>query len=396
MGYPSLGGGMGNKYSQLRKFVAPEIIFGLGARVLAGQYVKNFGAGKTLIVSDPGVEEAGWLQKVKRNLDEENIDSTTYTAVSPNPRETEVMEAASLYLDENCDTIIAVGGGSPMDLAKAVAIVVTNGGHILDYEGIDKIRQNVPPLILIPTTAGSSADVSQFTIITNQQERVKIAIISKTIVPDVALIDPETTMTMDSSLIAFTGIDALVHAIEAYVSTAHSPLTNIHAIEAIKLINTYLPTAIQEPENYQIREHIMRASMEAGLAFSNAILGAVHAMSHSLGGYLDLPHGECNAILLDNVIDFNFETSVERYTEIAEAMGVQTTGMSNSDIKHGLVSRVVDLKKQVGISHKLESVGVRKNDIPVLAGKAVKDACLLTNPRTANQRDLEVIYEEAL
>lgn len=387
---------MADQLISLRKFVAPEILFGKGARHLAGQYVGNFGASKTFVVSDTGVQQAGWLEELENTLQQEMIDHTTYIKVSPNPREEEVMAAAALYLAEKCDTIIAIGGGSAMDLAKAVAIVVTNGGHILDYEGVDKISQAVPPLVLIPTTAGSSADVSQFTIITNQQERVKIAIISKTIVPDVALIDPETTMTMGKDLTAFTGIDALVHAIEAFVSTAHSPLTDIHAIEAIKLINTCLPAVIESPGNYTLREHIMRASMEAGLAFSNAILGAVHAMAHSLGGYMDLPHGECNAILLEHVINFNFEAAPERYIKIAEIMEIPINGVAQQDIKQALINHIITLKAQVGISHKLESVGVKSADIPTLAGKAVQDACLLTNPRPATKQDLEVVYGEAL
>lgn len=391
-----MGADMGSSFSTLRKFVSPEIIFGGGARKLAGQYVANFGASKTLVVSDKGVKEAGWLEEILQSLEQEKIACAVFTDVSPNPRETQVMAAAQMYLEEGCDTIVAVGGGSAMDLAKAAAIVVTNGGHILDYEGVDKIRQAVPPLVLIPTTAGSSADVSQFTIITNQSERVKIAIISKTIVPDVALIDPETTLSMSPKLTAETGIDALVHAIEAFVSTAHSPLTDIHAIEAIKLINAHLPAAVQNPSDYLIRENIMRASMEAGLAFSNAILGAVHAMAHSLGGYMDLPHGECNAILLENVIDFNFDRAADRYTIIAEAMKIPVKGLTSSEIKKAMVAHIIELKKMVGISHKLESVGVNKSDIPALAGKAKKDACLLTNPRKAEQRDIEVLYEEAL
>lgn len=387
---------MSKHLSNLRKFVAPEIIFGQGARLLVSQYVKNFGGSRTLLVSDPGVKTAGWLKETEDALTNENIPYSLFTDVSPNPRETQVMAGAALYLEEKCDTVVCIGGGSAMDLAKAVAIVVSNGGDILDYEGIDKIQYAVPPLILIPTTAGSSADVSQFTIITNQQEKVKIAIISKTIVPDVALIDPATTLSMDPFLTACTGIDALVHAIEAFVSTVSSPITDIHAIEAIKLINTHLPTAVQQPDNYAIREHIMRASMEAGLAFSNAVLGAVHAMAHSLGGYMDLPHGECNAILLDNIIDFNFEAAPERFLAIASAMNLDLRGMTTNTAKRSLLDHIIQLKRQVGISHKLEKVGVKKSDLPTLAAKAVQDACLLTNPRKANQRDLEVIYEEAL
>jgi len=187
-----------------------------------------------------------------------------------------------------------------------------------------------------------------------------------------------------------------VHAIEAYVSKVASPLTDIHALEAIKLINTYLPQAVKEPENNKIREQVMRASMEAGLAFSNAILGAVHAMSHSLGGYMDLPHGECNAILLDNIIDYNFSASPRKFTQIARTMDLKVDGLSEKEVKNSLLSHIVAFKKEIAISHKLQEVGVKSADIPILAKKAIHDACLLTNPRKANQRDIEVIYEEAL
>lgn len=387
---------MANPISSLRKFVAPEIVFGNGARLMAGQYAKNFGGTRAMLVSDSGVKIAGWLREAKENLTEAGISYSLFTDVSPNPRETQVMACAELYLQEKCDLIVAIGGGSAMDLAKGAAVVAANGAHILDYEGIDKISRPVPPLILIPTTAGSSADVSQFTIITNQQERVKVAIISKTIVPDIALIDPHTTTSMDPFLTACTGMDALVHAIEAFVSSASSPITDIHALEAIRLVNKYLPLAVKQPDNYAIRENIMRASMEAGLAFSNAILGAVHAMAHSLGGYLDLPHGECNAILLDRVVSFNYNIAPEKFSRVAETMGLDLRGLSSKEIKNTLISQIITLKNSVGIAHSLGSVGVRSDDIPVLAEKAVKDACLLTNPRKASKRDIEVLYEEAL
>ncbi len=387
---------MANEISSLRKFVALEIIIGAGARLLAAQYTENFGGKKVLLISDPGVQKAGWLGEIEKSLSEAGINYSLYTNVSPNPREEEVMTGAELYQSDLCDTILCIGGGSAMDLAKGVGIVSTNGGHILDYEGIDKINAPVPPMIFIPTTAGSSADVSQFAIINNQSERVKIAIISKMIVPDVALIDPLTTLTMDPFLTACTGVDALVHAIEAFVSRASSPITDIHAIEAIRLLTKNLPQAVAEPSNEQVREIIMRASMEAGLAFSNAILGAVHAMSHSLGGYLDLPHGECNAILLDDIVDFNFFETPEKFIVIAKNMDVETKNRTGSEIKKDLLQRITRLKEDVGITHRLEKVGVNISDIPILAKKALNDACLLTNPRKANKRDLEVIYEQAL
>lgn len=381
---------------ELRKFVAPEIIFGCGSRHLAGKYVKNFGVSKVMLVTDPGVIAAGWAKDVQKALESENIQYTVYSDVTPNPRSNEVMEGAEIFKRENCSAIVAVGGGSPMDCAKGIGIVSTNNQNILLFEGVDMIHSPVPPLVFVPTTSGTSADVSQFAIINNREELVKIAIVSKTIVPDVALIDPETVLTMDSYLTACTGMDALVHAIEAFVSTANSPMTDLHALEAIRLINTYLPQVIQNEADLALREQVMLGSMNAGLAFSNAILGAVHALSHSLGGFLDLPHGECNSILLDHVIDFNFDFARERYIKIADILGIDNRGLTPKAIKKRLIEHILKMKIDLGITRKLQQAGVKNADIPILAKKAHKDACLVTNPREANPRDIEVIYESAL
>jgi len=382
--------------SELRKFVAPELIFGDGAIDLVGRYAANLGARKVLLVTDPRVIQAGWSGLVSDNLDSAAIEPVIFSAVSPNPRAEEVMEGVEAFRANNCGLIVAVGGGSPMDCAKGIGIVSSNGGHILDYEGIDNVPAPGPPLICIPTTAGTSADVSQFSIITNRQERVKIAIISKTVVPDISLIDPATTLSMDNFLTACTGIDALVHAIEAYVSTAHSPLFDLHALEAIRLIHENLLKVLQSPDNLELRGLLMRASLEAGLAFSNASLGAVHAMAHSLGGYLDLPHGECNAILLDHVMAYNFPEAGDRYVRIGEAMQLDLRGLPLKKRRTAILAEVARLKKVAGITHSLADHGTSSSDVPILAKKAIKDPCMVTNPMRANQRDIEVIYEEAL
>lgn len=387
---------MSNAISNLRKFVSPEIIFGAGARKTAGNYARSFGSRKVFLVSDPGVVAAGWLTDVRHSLEDEGIECVTFTEVSPNPRTEEVMAGAELYRSEQCDVIVAVGGGSPMDCAKGVGIVSANGGHILDYEGIDTIHLPIPPLIFIPTTAGTSADVSQFAIISDQAEKVKISIVSKAVVPDVALIDPETTSTMDSFLTACTGVDAMVHAIEAFVSTGAGPLTDMHALDAIRLIHQNLPALVADTANPALREAVMLGSMKAGLAFSNAILGAVHAMSHSLGGYLDLPHGLCNAMLLEHVIDFNYQNATDRYRVIADTLELETKNQSSQQIRRALVDKVVALKREVGLTQTLSQQGVRTLDLPQLSEKAMADLCILTNPRPSNKRDLEVVYEEAL
>ncbi|MBS3805158.1 MAG: iron-containing alcohol dehydrogenase [Oleiphilaceae bacterium] len=387
---------MSHDISGLRKFVSPEIVFGAGSRKAVVNFANNFGARKILLVSDPGVRAAGWVDEIESLLTDGGLSHVSFTGVSSNPRVDEVMAGAELYKSADCDVIVAIGGGSPMDCAKGIGIVCAHGGSILDFEGVDTIRMPSPPIILIPTTAGTSADVSQFAIISDPQRRFKFSIISKAVVPDVSLIDPEVTETMDEFLTACTGVDALVHAIEAYVSTGSGPLTDTHALEAIRLISLHLEPLVKNPSDSQLREHIMLASMQAGLAFSNAILGAVHAMSHSLGGYLDLPHGLCNAMLLEHVIAYNFPSAEERFKRVAEAMGIDTRGMTMTTVKQQLMERVILLKRAVGLEAKLAKLGVTVADIPHLSGFAMQDPCIVTNPRKSCRRDVEVVYEEAL
>lgn len=381
---------------ELRKFVAPEFVFGAGALGLAGRYARNFGARKVLVVTDSGVIGTGMVETLVANVAAEGVESVVFSAISANPRATEVMDGAEFYRAHGCDVIIAIGGGSPMDCAKGIAIVTTNDQDILCFEGIDNVPVPGPPLICIPTTAGTSADVSQFAIISDRNEHVKKAIISKATVPDVALIDPVTTLSMNAHLTACTGIDALVHAVEAYVSTASSPLLDLHALEAIRLIATHLENVIAHPDNLEGRGWIMLGSLEAGLAFSNASLGAVHAMAHSLGGYLDMAHGECNAILLDHVMAFNYPKASAKYRNIGRAFGLDLDGISAEEIRHRVLAEIARFKKAVGITSTLGDRGVKMADIPQLARKAMQDPCMVTNPRVPVQQDIETIYAEAL
>lgn len=380
----------------LRKFVMPEVVFGKGARKLAGQYAEKFSLKKVLLVTDKGIIKNGWVEDVVKSLDELGIEYILFTELTPNPKDFEVMLGAESFKNNRCDGIIAIGGGSPMDLAKGVGIISTNGGMIVDYKGVDMITKAIPPMIFIPTTAGTSADVSQFGIISDTKKKIKVAIVSKNIIPDVALIDYETTLTMDNYLTACTGIDAFTHAIEAYVSKASSPLTDIHAIEAINIIYNYLPLIIKEPDNLQYREKLMFASMEAGFAFSNAILGAVHAMAHSLGGLLDLPHGECNGILLNHVVDFNYSSTPDKFNKISEVIGIKMHNYNSQEKKLILFDKLQELKESIGIIKSLKELGVRESDIPLLAHNALNDACIITNPREAAKEDIEKIFYKAM
>jgi len=378
----------------LRKFLAPEIVYGSGALGLAGRHALNLGANKVLIVSDPGVAEHGWTHEVEKSLEEFSLPFVTFLGVTPNPKDYEVMKGVELYRNECCDLIIAVGGGSPMDCAKGIGAVATNNGHITDYEGVDEIDNPAPPLIFIPTTAGTSADVSQFAIITDTSRKVKIAIVSKMAIPDIALVDPMTTVSMPPNLTAETGMDALCHAFEAFVSTAASPLTDMAATSAIRLIFENLHEAYSNPLDLKARDNMMMASLMAGLAFSNASLGLVHAMAHSLGGLQNLPHGECNALLLEKVIDFNYPAASYKYDQLAEPMGIQFTH-SDPLYRSSLISeKVAELRKKVGIVQTLSEKGVSSEDLHQLANFAQQDACLATNPRESTPEIIESIYRK--
>jgi alcohol dehydrogenase class IV len=381
---------------ELRKFVAPEFVIGADARLLAGRYAKNYGARHVLVVTGPHVIQAGWVKDVTASLEDEGIRYTVFSGVSPNPRDHEVMAGAKLYAESGCDAIVAVGGGSPLDCAKGIGIVSSNERDILEFEGVDKIVIPPPPMICIPTTAGTGADVSQFAIINDSKRKVKIAIISKKIVPDIALIDPYPLTTLSPELTAHTGMDAITHSVEAYVSNASSPVTDIHALESIRLMKAHLLSAYQSQKNLEHRYQTMLGSLCAGLAFSNASLGAVHAMAHSLGGLSDLPHGECNALLLEHVMAFNYSACPKRYEAVGQAMGLDIASLGHADKKEQIIAGIRDLREALGVTDRLGDLGVKKADLPALAQNALRDPCMATNPRQPTAKDIERIYEEAL
>lgn len=381
---------------KLCKFVAPEFVYGEDARWLVGRYARNFGARKVLIVTDPGIVAAGWVNDVTASLDDTGLNYAVFPNVSQNPITNEVMEGAALFCDEHCNLIIAVGGGSVIDCAKGIGIVSSNQRHILDFVGIDRVVVPMPPLICIPTTGGSGAEVSQFAVLRDVSRKLKTAIISKAVVPDVALVDPATLRTVTSYIAACSGFDALVHAIEAFISNACSPITDLHALRAIELVNDNMVAFVNDPTDPVAQDGMMQASLEAGLAFTNAILGTVHAMGHSLGGMYNLTHGECNAVLLSHVAFYNYDAVPERFDRIAKIMGLDLRGQPTSAKKTALFDLFLTLRQQVGLKQTLSELGVSRSDIPVLAKTAMQDCSNVTNPRRFTQRDIEVIFEDAI
>lgn len=380
----------------IKKFVTPEIIFGSNAISQVGEACLRLGAKKVLIVSDLGVANAGWLEKIIQTCKDSHLPYATFTDITTNPKDTEVVKGVSVFRENECDAIIGIGGGSVLDVAKAIAILATNSGKISDYEGIDKIEKPLPPMVMVMTTAGSGSEVSQFSIIVDSERKRKMIIVSKTLVPDIAIIDPFTLMTKDSALTASTGMDVLTHAIEAYVSIAATPLTDVQAKNALYLVTNYLRPSVASKTNMEAKEAMAMASLQAGLAFSNAILGAAHAISHAIGGRFPLPHGEINAILLPHIMDFNFIAVPKRFTEIAEIMGIDTRGLTQREAGNRAVAFVNQLSEDIGIPKRLRNIGITEDEINLISQTALEDACMITNPRDMDFIQVKTLLENIL
>jgi len=375
--------------AELRKFLCPEFVFGNDSRLLLGQYLVNFGIEKTFIVTDKSLRQYAWFDDIIKNLNEQNIQFEIFDDVTFNPKDFEVELGAVQYEAYSADIIVAIGGGSVIDCAKGIGILVSNGGTIYDYEGVDQIGFPIPPLICIPTTSGSAADVSQFAIISNQVYQYKMALASKMLVPDLALVDPVITLTCDFNLTVDTGLDAMVHAIEAYVSNASSFVTDIHALDSIKKIVVHLPKLAKDLNNLEERTYVMQGCLNAGLAFSNASLGLVHAMAHALGGRLGLIHGEINGVLLEEVVHFNYDASKERYDEICALI------LQNSNMKPGSITEVLhEFIASIRDNRTISEMSSVKIDLVDVAKYVLNDPCILTNPKTVTIEDVVKIYEK--
>jgi alcohol dehydrogenase len=381
---------------RLSKFHAPEIVFGADSLPEAAHAAVRLGARRPFVVTDPGVMEAGWPAELLAQLRDAGLDPQVWLDVTPNPKDHEIEAGYRHYADAGCDVVLGIGGGSVIDAAKGVALLASNGGRILDYEGIDRIEHPIPPLIMMPTTSGTGADVSQFCIVTDTERHTKITIMGRALVPDVSVVDPRLLVTMPEWLNAATGLDALTHGIEAFVSLAHGPLTDHHALQAISLVNSNLAETMLRPRNATARSLMAQAALEAGLAFTNAILGATHAMSHQVGGMLDLPHGVVNGVLLPHVIRFNGADEPERFVPIAQAMGLDVARVPAEEAVHMVAEAVRELGDEVGVPKGLSALGVMAEDIPRLAQLTLGDACLTTNPRGATVEDIDALFRAAM
>ncbi len=379
------------------KFFMPTINhMGEGCLAEAINDIVGFGLKKALVVTDKVLNDIGLVADVVEQLGGKGIASVIYDGTQPNPTCENVQDGLALLQENDCDFVISLGGGSPHDCAKGIALVATNGGEIKDYEGVDVSGKPQLPLVAINTTAGTASEITRFCIITDVKRHVKMAIVDKNTTPVMSVNDPALMKGMPASLTAATGMDALTHAVEAYVSTIATPVTDCCALKAIKLIASYLRRAVEDGEDMEARDQMAYAQLLAGMAFNNASLGYVHAMAHQLGGFYDLPHGVCNAVLLPHVQQYNAQVSPGRLADVARAMGKDVEGMEAPQAAEKALEAIRELSASVGIPAGLRELNVKEEDLDLLAENALKDACGLTNPKQATHEEIVAIYRNAL
>lgn len=379
------------------KFFMPSISL-IGADCLkdAGEQVAELGFKKALIVTDKVLGQIGIVKKVTDVLDNKDIEYAIYDETKPNPTVKNVNDGLALLKEKECDFVISLGGGSAHDCAKGIALLATNGGEIKDYEGVDKSKKPQLPMVGINTTAGTGSEMTLFAIITDEERHIKMALVDKHLTPIIAVNDPMLMLAMPKSLTAATGMDALTHAIEAYVSTSATPITDACAEKAIELISNYLVNAVENGQDVEARDMMAYAEYLAGMAFNNASLGYVHAMAHQLGGFYNLPHGVCNAILLPHVQEYNKATSASRLAKIAKIMGGNIEGLTDEQGADLCIDMIKSLSQTVGIPEGLGVLGVKESDFETLATNALNDACSLTNPRKGNLEEVIAIFKKAM
>lgn len=371
-----------------------RIEFGNGVSATVGEEAKGLGGSRALVVTDPGVVSAGLLDPVLASLKTAGIATTVFDEIAPNPRETSVAHGAELAVSEQCDVLVVLGGGSPMDTAKAIGLIQQEGGRIADYEGLDRVRKPITPLIAIPTTAGTGSEVTFWSVIMDSARSFKMSIGSPLIAARVALVDPAVTVGLPAALTAATGMDALAHAIEAYTATLSEPLTDSLALSAIRLVGKSLRQAYANGGNLPARYDMMLASLLGTVASGNSDVGGAHCMSEAVGGHYDIPHGLATAVYLPVVMDFNCIAVPEKYAAIAEALGENTCGLSLADAAKAAGSAVRKLSNDLGIPT-ASGLGVRAEDFPRLARAASVNVSVESNCRIAGEQDFLQMFEAA-
>lgn len=371
-----------------------DVTFGAGTLANLPEVASGFPE-RLLVISDPGVAAAGILDGVAAQLRAAGRRVETFTQVEPNPSVETVERALQVYMASGSAGVVAVGGGSAMDVGKAVALLGVFPGPIEQYEGIGKVPGPVAPLICLPTTAGTGSEVTIFSVITHRQRRFKMPIGSAHLLPRAAICDPQLTLTLPQPVTAATGMDALTHAVECYTNTVYHPISKTLALEAIRLIGASLRRAYARGGDLEARSQMLLASTMAAMAFTRTRLGNVHAMSHPVGAYFDVPHGVANALLLPYVLDWNLPGALDTLPRIAEALGEPIDGLSPRAAAVVAVDAVRQLSRDVGIPERLRDVGVTRDAIPAMAADAMKSGNVAVNPRATRYEDIVSLFEQA-
>lgn len=361
-------------------YIPPVNLLGAGCLSELKDPISKLGCKKALVVSDAFLHECGVVNKVLEILKDSKIEYSVFYDTKPNPTVKNVNDGLAILKKEHCDFVISVGGGSPQDCAKAIAVLATNGGDVRDYEGINKTTKKSLPIVAVATTAGTSAEVTINYVITDEERKVKMILVDTNSLAAITVNDPELMISKPKDLTAATGMDALTHAIEAVIAKGAMDVTNATALYAIKQIFEYLPRAVKDGNDIEAREQMCYACFLDGIAFSNAGLGNVHALAHQLGGIYDLPHGVCNAMLLAVVEEENAKIVPEKFRSIAQVIGFDVKDKSNQECVNYVINAIKELAKEVEIPSSLKELGITDLDYDLLAENAMKDACAGANP----------------
>lgn len=372
------------------KFAIPEIIFGRGSLKYASICAQQLGASRIFVVSDAGVEKAGWVDKLFDILRAQNLDFVYFNDISPNPRDFQVHNGAKHYEETEADVVLALGGGSVMDAAKGIALVVSNKGDIKDYEGANHVKKPLPPMVFIPSTIGSESNISQFTVITDIERHIKMTIISRTLVPNISITDPTLLGTLNRELLIAPLFDSIAHAVESYVSPLASPLTEVQSRRALDLLIRHLRPALEEFRLDDL-EQLAVAGACSGMAFTNASVGLGHALAHALGGMYDMVHGIAHAMLLPSVMRFNLPACTSKMATIGKIITGKTFATDEATAQAG-IEALEELRAEIGIPARLREILPDNTMLPTMSRNAAKDICLLTNPRPATWKDILNIY----
>lgn len=370
------------------------VLMGAGSLQMLPNELKNLNVQKALIVTDENLLKIGVVDKVKEILDKSDIEYVTFSDVKPNPTVKNVDDGYKVLQENNCDFVVSIGGGSPQDAGKGIAVLGTNGGSIKEYNGVNLSKHKSLPIIAINTTAGTASEATINYVITDEEEKLKMVIVDKNSMAAVAINDADLTVDMPKSLTAATGMDALTHAIEGYISTGATDFSDMFNLEAIKVISKNLKAAFEDGKDIKARENMLYGQFVTGMGFSNCGLGIVHSMAHQLGGFYDLPHGVCNAILLPHIMEYNMSETGEKLVNIANAMGVNTEDMTLKEAQLAAINAVKELSESVGIPDNFKELGVDKKDIEKLSEYAMIDPCTPSNPKKPTQEDIMSIYED--